>query len=184
MPWPPPVAGDPDATAADSGQEDDDVLGPGGEPSRSAVRPAAPDFALADVMTIRLLYQPRCCRWSCCGRRRGTSPRWNAASPAGDQAASYEEFEAWDLALHRGIIAAAHSPLLVALYGVGGIGTVRAGLGRSQAPQCDTAAARALPAGPPGDRGRPPGPRYGRGRGGHAHAPCPGSRAPARRDAC
>jgi DNA-binding FadR family transcriptional regulator len=36
----------------------------------------------------------------------------------GDQAASYEEFETWDLALHRCIIAAAHSPLLVALYGV------------------------------------------------------------------
>ena len=36
----------------------------------------------------------------------------------GDQAASYEEFETWDLALHRCIMAAAHSPLLVALYGV------------------------------------------------------------------
>ena len=34
----------------------------------------------------------------------------------GDTAASYEEFETWDLALHRCIIAAAHSPLLAALY--------------------------------------------------------------------
>jgi DNA-binding FadR family transcriptional regulator len=34
----------------------------------------------------------------------------------GDNAASYEEFEAWDLALHRSIMAASHSPLLVALY--------------------------------------------------------------------
>src|SRR5580704_7277768 len=34
----------------------------------------------------------------------------------GDQAASYEEFESWDLALHRCIMAASHSPLLAALY--------------------------------------------------------------------
>jgi DNA-binding FadR family transcriptional regulator len=36
----------------------------------------------------------------------------------GDHAVSYEEFETWDLALHRCIMAAAHSPLLAALYGV------------------------------------------------------------------
>ena len=36
----------------------------------------------------------------------------------GDRAPSYEEFETWDLALHLCIIAAAHSPLLAALYGV------------------------------------------------------------------
>lgn len=34
----------------------------------------------------------------------------------GDRAASFEEFEGWDLALHRCIMAASHSPLLVALY--------------------------------------------------------------------
>ena len=34
----------------------------------------------------------------------------------GDRAASYEEFESWDLALHRCIMAASHSPLLAALY--------------------------------------------------------------------
>jgi DNA-binding FadR family transcriptional regulator len=35
----------------------------------------------------------------------------------GDAATSFEEFETWDLALHRCIMAAAHSPLLAALYG-------------------------------------------------------------------
>jgi DNA-binding FadR family transcriptional regulator len=34
----------------------------------------------------------------------------------GDRAASYEEFESWDLALHRCIMKASHSPLLAALY--------------------------------------------------------------------
>ena len=36
----------------------------------------------------------------------------------GDHAASYEEFETWDLALHRCIMRASRSPLLAALYGV------------------------------------------------------------------
>jgi DNA-binding FadR family transcriptional regulator len=36
----------------------------------------------------------------------------------GDSAVSYDEFEAWDLALHRTIMAASHSPLLTALYAV------------------------------------------------------------------
>ena len=35
----------------------------------------------------------------------------------GDRAATFEEFEACDLALHRCIMAASHSPLLASLYG-------------------------------------------------------------------
>ena len=34
----------------------------------------------------------------------------------GDKAADYAEFEAWDMALHRAIMAASHSSLLVTLY--------------------------------------------------------------------
>jgi DNA-binding FadR family transcriptional regulator len=34
----------------------------------------------------------------------------------GDRAANYDEFELWDLALHRAIMAATHSPLLSTLY--------------------------------------------------------------------
>jgi DNA-binding FadR family transcriptional regulator len=36
----------------------------------------------------------------------------------GDRAVSYDEFESWDLALHRTIMAASHSPLLGQLYAV------------------------------------------------------------------
>ena len=70
----------------------------------------------------------------------------------GDAAATYEEFETWDLALHRCIMAAAHSPLLAALYGVDRVGPARPGLGRSQAPQHLSPAPRPLPGRPP--RGR------------------------------
>ena len=37
---------------------------------------------------------------------------------SGGRAASYEDFEESDLALHRAIIAASHSPLLTTLYAV------------------------------------------------------------------
>jgi len=36
----------------------------------------------------------------------------------GERATSYDEFESWDLALHRSIMAASHSPLLTRLYAV------------------------------------------------------------------
>ena len=36
----------------------------------------------------------------------------------GERATGYDEFESWDLALHRSIMAASHSPLLTRLYAV------------------------------------------------------------------
>jgi GntR family uxuAB operon transcriptional repressor len=77
-----------------------------------------PDFAPADVMTIRRLIEPQAMplvvMWAT-ARDFGEMERCVAG---GDHAASYEEFEVWDLALHRCIMAAAHSPLLAALYSV------------------------------------------------------------------
>ena len=76
------------------------------------------DFAPADVMTIRRLLEPQAMplvvMWAT-ARDFGEMDRCVAG---GDHAASFEEFETWDLALHRSIMAAAHSPLLSALYGV------------------------------------------------------------------
>jgi DNA-binding FadR family transcriptional regulator len=87
--------------------------------ARSAPGEASPvDFAPADVMTIRRLLEPQAMPlvvlWAT-ARDFGEMERCVAG---GDHAASYEEFESWDLALHRCIIAAAHSPLLSQLYGV------------------------------------------------------------------
>jgi DNA-binding FadR family transcriptional regulator len=79
---------------------------------------AVTDFAPADVMTIRRLLEPQAMPlvviWAT-ARDFGEMERCLAG---GDAAGSYEEFETWDLALHRCIMAAAHSPLLAALYGV------------------------------------------------------------------
>ena len=79
---------------------------------------AATDFAPADVMTIRRLLEPQAMPlvaiWAT-ARDFGEMERCLAG---GDAAATFEEFETWDLALHRCIIGAAHSPLLGALYGL------------------------------------------------------------------
>ena len=89
-----------------------------GDPPAERGQSAATDFAPADVMTIRRLLEPQAMPlvviWAT-ARDFGEMDRCLAG---GDAAASYEEFETWDLALHRCIMAAAHSPLLAALYGV------------------------------------------------------------------
>ena len=109
--------GGPDSSEAASAHDDD---GPGGgdEPADRRGRPAAPDFAPADVMTIRRLIEPQALPLVVLWATTRDFAEMERCVAGGDQAASYEEFETWDLALHRGIIAAAHSPLLVALYGV------------------------------------------------------------------
>lgn len=107
---------------ARSGQPDAD--GPDGDGSGGAKppgqrgRPAAPDFAPADVMTIRRLIEPQALPLVVLWATARDFAEMQRCVTGGDQAGTYEEFETWDLALHRGIIAAAHSPLLVALYGV------------------------------------------------------------------
>jgi DNA-binding FadR family transcriptional regulator len=91
------------------------VPGPRGAPAGPAF---AADFAPADVMTVRRLLEPQAMplvvMWAT-ARDFGEMERCLAG---GDHAVSYEEFEIWDLALHRCIMIAAHSPLLSALYSV------------------------------------------------------------------
>jgi DNA-binding FadR family transcriptional regulator len=98
--------------------QDGDGPGGGDPPTGSRGRPAAPDFAPADVMTIRRLIEPQALPLVVLWATARDFAEMERCVTGGDEAASYEEFETWDLALHRGIIAAAHSPLLVALYGV------------------------------------------------------------------
>lgn len=78
----------------------------------------ASDYAPADVMTIRRLIEPQALPLVAAWATARDFAEMERCLTGGDRAASYEEFESWDLALHRCIIAAAHSPLLVALYGV------------------------------------------------------------------
>ena len=92
-----------------------DGLAPGDQAERAA-SPA--DFAPADVMTIRRLLEPQAMPLVVLWATERDFSEMERCVAGGDHAASYEEFEAWDLALHRCIIAAAHSPLLAELYGI------------------------------------------------------------------
>ena len=84
-------------------------------PERSA---PATDFAPADVMTIRRLLEPQAMPLVVMWATARDFTEMERCVAGGDRAVNYEEFETWDLALHRCIMAAAHSPLLSALYGL------------------------------------------------------------------
>lgn len=73
-------------------------------------------FAPADVMMVRRLLEPPAMPLAVAWATAADFAEMDRCLAGGDRAASYEEFETWDLALHRGIIAATHSPLLVTLY--------------------------------------------------------------------
>jgi GntR family transcriptional regulator, uxu operon transcriptional repressor len=77
--------------------------------------PAA-DFAPADVMTIRRLLEPPAMSLVVSWATAADLQEMQRCLTGGDGAATFEEFEGWDLALHRCIMAASHSPLLIALY--------------------------------------------------------------------
>jgi DNA-binding FadR family transcriptional regulator len=89
--------------------------------SRAAAgRPAADArsaFAPADVMLVRRLLEPPAMPLAVAWATAADFAEMDRCVAGGDRAASYEEFETWDLALHRSIFAATHSPLLMTLYG-------------------------------------------------------------------
>ncbi len=99
-------AGGPDDTGG--GQADRDGHGPGGTAG----------FAPADVMAIRRMLEPSAMRLVVAWATASDFKEMDRCLAGGDQAASYDEFEVWDLALHRCIVAASHSPLLARLYAV------------------------------------------------------------------
>jgi DNA-binding FadR family transcriptional regulator len=67
-------------------------------------------------MTVRRLLEPPAMSLVVAWATAADLDEMDLCLAGGDQAASYEEFESWDLALHRCIMAASHSPLLAALY--------------------------------------------------------------------
>jgi DNA-binding FadR family transcriptional regulator len=75
------------------------------------------DFAPADVMAVRRLLEPQVMPIVVAWATARDLTEMERCLRGGDHATGYEEFETWDAALHRCIIAASHSPLLVRLYG-------------------------------------------------------------------
>ncbi len=104
------------AAAARSGADAGSAAAPDGGAggSRAGAGPAA--FAPADVMMVRRLLEPPAMPLAVAWATAADFAEMDRCLAGGDKAASYEEFETWDLALHRCIIASAHSPLLSTLY--------------------------------------------------------------------
>lgn len=123
IPQPPDSAGPPapatgTGPAPGTGPASRPAPGPAG-PERPSGHPArGADFAPADVMTIRRLLEPPAMPLVVAWATTADLEQMDRCVAGGDSAASYEEFEIWDLALHRAIMAASHSPLLIALYAV------------------------------------------------------------------
>ncbi|HEY5019022.1 MAG TPA: FCD domain-containing protein [Streptosporangiaceae bacterium] len=103
----PAVPAQPDGGGARPGAPDGD-----GRPG-----PVGADFAPADVMTVRRLLEPASMPLVVAWATAADLDEMDRCLEGGDHAASYEEFEGWDLALHRCIMRSSRSPLLAALYG-------------------------------------------------------------------
>jgi GntR family transcriptional regulator, uxu operon transcriptional repressor len=98
---------------------------PGPGPTGQAVMTAtghdagpATSFAPADVMAIRRLLEPAAMPLAVAWATAADFVEMDRCLAGGNRAGSYEEFETWDLGLHRSIVAASHSPLLAELYAV------------------------------------------------------------------
>jgi GntR family transcriptional regulator, uxu operon transcriptional repressor len=78
--------------------------------------PGADDYAPADVMTVRRLFEPTAMSLVVAWATARDFDEMDRCLRGGERAADHDEFEVWDAALHRSIIAATRSPLLITLY--------------------------------------------------------------------
>jgi len=78
--------------------------------------PGADDYAPADVMAVRRLFEPTAMSLVVAWATARDFAEIDRCLRGGERAADHDEFEVWDAALHRSIIAATRSPLLIRLY--------------------------------------------------------------------
>ena len=76
----------------------------------------ADDYSPADVMTVRRLFEPTAMSLVVAWATARDFDEMDRCLRGGERAADHDEFEVWDAALHRSIIAATRSPLLIRLY--------------------------------------------------------------------
>ena len=104
------LRGVPDAGAADP------VPAPSAPDAPVPETPAADDYSPADVMTVRRLFEPTAMSLVVAWATARDLDEMDRCLRGGERAADHDEFEVWDAALHRSIIAATRSPLLIRLY--------------------------------------------------------------------
>jgi DNA-binding FadR family transcriptional regulator len=96
----------------DPGEEPD---GAGAADEVAGVSDSA-DYAPADVMAVRRLFEPTAMSLVVAWATARDFAEMDRCLRSGERAADHDEFEVWDAALHRSIIAATRSPLLIRLY--------------------------------------------------------------------
>lgn len=74
------------------------------------------DVSPADVMAVRALLEPQAMTLVVARASARDFSEMDRCLSGGDSCRSYDEFEHWDLALHRALIVASHNPLLIQLY--------------------------------------------------------------------
>ena len=93
-----------------------------GEEASRASDPAAPlrtdmaDVGPADVMAVRHLLEPNAMPLVVARATSRDLEHMASCLQGGDRAVTQEEFEFWDLKLHRAILAASRNPLLMRMY--------------------------------------------------------------------
>jgi GntR family transcriptional regulator, uxu operon transcriptional repressor len=93
-----------------------DEAPPPDETSEPDAQPGADDYSPADVMTVRRLFEPTAMSLVVAWATARDFDEMDRCLRGGERAADHDEFEVWDAALHRSIIAATRSPLLIQLY--------------------------------------------------------------------
>lgn len=76
------------------------------------------DVSPANVMAVRMVIEPQAMTLVAASATVKDFEEIDQCLLGGHQADSYEEFEQWDLNLHRSLIAATHNPLLIRVYGL------------------------------------------------------------------
>jgi GntR family transcriptional regulator, uxu operon transcriptional repressor len=109
-----PGAGADAATAA--GADAATAAAPVRDPEPDAMTGSGSDYAPADVMTVRRLFEPAAMSLVVAWATDRDLAEMDRCLRGGEQAADHDEFEVWDAALHRAIIAATRSPMLIQLY--------------------------------------------------------------------
>lgn len=89
---------------------------PAGVPDAPAGLAESGDYAPADVMAVRRLFEPTAMSLVVAWATARDFAEMDRCLRGGERAADHDEFEIWDAALHRSIIAATRSPLLIRLY--------------------------------------------------------------------
>jgi DNA-binding FadR family transcriptional regulator len=118
-----PAPGSPDGpgrSGGPAGPAAEPAAGPDRDPASGEPPPGglsgSADYAPADVMAVRRLFEPTAMSLVVAWATARDLDEMDRCLRGGERAADHDEFEVWDGALHRSIIAATRSPLLTRLY--------------------------------------------------------------------